>query len=476
MNRKGTDAPVFRHVLCVYPYRYELGPRDWIYPPLGIEIIAARLAPYCRSIDVIDLRRESKRTTDFLRPDTDLVCFSVMWDLELESVREEIRSVPRGIRTVVGGQYASREPERWLSDCPNVDILARGGGEDAVRDLAEGLPPERIAGISYRLDGRLVHNPVQRRRALPDDFAPNRTLRRYAYSFDWPGLKTGVTFDTVASSVGCAYNCAFCSFNRDPWGERIPWSARSPESVARELAGIDADIVGFVDLDFTHDMDRAGAIAELILQRGIRKRYVAEARLEAAKRPDVLKKMARAGFSVLLIGIESASDKTLRAMRKGFTTGQARRYGRVLRRSPMILHATFILGYPGESEADMLRIVPFARELGVDTLNLCLLRSQLNPGLPKLIARTPGYHIAPDGNVFSDRYPPEHLSRLRDRMLRSFYTPGQIFRLVRKAVKNRLLVPPMLPILAKWAVRAVARRLNPGDEQGPFALQAIPGT
>ena len=94
---------MFRHTLCVYPYRDELGPRTRFYPPLGLEIVAVRLEPYCRAIDIVDLRHESGRTKDFVREDTDLVCFSVNWGLERDFVREEIRSVPRHIRTVVGG-------------------------------------------------------------------------------------------------------------------------------------------------------------------------------------------------------------------------------------------------------------------------------------------------------------------------------------------------------------------------------------
>jgi hypothetical protein len=34
--------------------------------------------------------------------------------------------------------------------------------------------------------------------------------------------------------------------------------------------------------------------------------------------PDVIRKMELAGFAMLLLGIESAQDKTLHSMRKGF--------------------------------------------------------------------------------------------------------------------------------------------------------------
>lgn len=452
---------MLRHVLCVYPYREELGPLNLFYPPLGLEIIAAVLKPHCQAIDVVDLRRESGRTRDFLRPDTDLVCFSVNWDSDREFVLEEVRSVPQHIRTILGGRHATLDPEAWLSDCPNVDILARGEGEEAIKEITEDRPLDGIAGISYRLNGRVAHNPVRRSGPVRDDFRPDRSLRRYSYTIDVPGLRTDLTFDTVASSSGCPFNCKFCAFNRNPWGEKRSWSARSPESVVSEIGEIDAEVVGFVDDLFTHDMDRVAAICDLLQERGIRKRYVANARIEIAKRPDVLKKMERAGFAILLLGIESAQDKTLRSMQKGFNTKQMREYFRVLRKTRILLHGYFIVGNIGESEEEMLQITPFARELGVDTVTLNLLRNECYSGLEQLVLDSPGYHIAPDGKVFSDRYSAEHLAGLLDRIYGDFYSPGQMLRILRRTVRNGIFTPRMLLGLPALLLHATAGSFNP---------------
>ena len=444
-------AARFRHILCVYPYRVELS-RHVHWPPLGLEIIAAALEPHAEAIDVVDLRRERGHTTDFLRPETDLVCFSVNWEKELDFVREEIRSVPPGILTVVGGRHATEDPEKWLSESPNVDILVRGDGEETVEEIAQGRPPDRIAGISYRRDGEVVHGPVRHPGPVSSDLYPNRRLRRYAYSMPSGGHPGALTIDSVASSRGCPFNCKFCSFGRNPWGTKRAWSARSPESVVRELEEIDARFVGFVDDNFTHDMDRVGAICDLIVARGIRKRYCVNARVEIAKRPDVLTKMERAGFSALLLGIESAQDKTLRSLRKGFDTRQLREYFRVLRKSRMILHGYFIVGCIGETEEEMLEIAPFARELGVDTIGLCELRNERYSGLEELVARSPGYHIAPDGKVCSDKLPPGGLRQIRHRICRKFYKPGQILRILEKGLRNELLTAVMLARLPGFVI------------------------
>ena len=376
MNRP-TGPAVFKHALCVYPYRRELNEAGF-WPPLGLEFIAATIQPYAESIDIVDLRKESGRSKDFLRPQTDLVCFSVNWDRDREFLQEEIRSVPPGILTIVGGRHATEIPEQWLAEFPNVTAVVRGDGEEAMDEICRGVPMEQIAGLSFRKDGAVQHNPNRTLGEAQDGLYPDRRLRRNKYVVTIKGASTGLKIDSIASSRGCPFNCTFCSFNRNPWGEKRKWTARSPQSVVDELAEMDALVVGFTDDLFTHDMDRVEKICDLIIERGIKKKYIVNARLEIAKRPDVLRKMERAGFFMLLLGVESAHDKTLKSMRKGFDVAKIRQYFEVLRNSRMLLHGYFILGCIGESIDDMLGIGPFASELGLDTLGLSGLRHTLH--------------------------------------------------------------------------------------------------
>ncbi len=443
-GRTGDRPRAYRHVLCVYPYRMGIS-RSVHWPPLGLELIAAALRPFADEIDVVDLRRESGCTVDFLRPDTDLVCFSVNWNKESDSVGEEIRSVPPGILTMVGGRHASTDPERLLSDCTNIDILVRGDGEEAVAEIAEGRELDGMAGVSVRRNGSILHGPPRCPGPVADDIFPDRSARRYVYTVPAESRHGVVVLDSVASSRGCPFNCNFCSFDRNPWGMKRNWSARSPESVVRELGQMDAKYVVFVDDNFTHDMDRVGAICDLIMARGIRKRYAVNARVEIARRPDVLRKMERAGFSLLLMGIESAQDRTLKSMRKGFDTRRLREYFRTLRKSRMFLHGYFILGCIGETEEEMLEIAPFARELGLDSLGICLLRNGPFSGLEELVASTPGYHISPGGDIYSDALPVERLRQIRRSICREFYYDrGQVWRMFRKLLGNRLVTLGML--------------------------------
>jgi radical SAM superfamily enzyme YgiQ (UPF0313 family) len=186
-------------------------------------------------------------------------------------------------------------------------------------------------------------------------------------------------------------------------------------------------------------MDRVERICDLIIDRGIRKKYIINARLEIARRPDVIRKMELAGFAMLLLGIESAQDKTLHSMRKGFNTGKVREYFTVLRDRSMILNGYFILGNIGESVEEMMQIVPFAHELGLDTLVLCLLRNNPHSGLDELVAQNSDYHIAPNGKVYSDHCSVKELTRLRRRLDQKFYSKRQLRRILDKGRRSGLL-------------------------------------
>ncbi|MHC4943046.1 MAG: B12-binding domain-containing radical SAM protein [Planctomycetota bacterium] len=431
---------MYRHVLSVYPYRTDVKKKLY-FPPLGLEIVSAALESYAHNIDVIDLRHDPAQTVNYLQHDTDLVCFSVNWGRDIDFVLEQIRSVPPDIFTIVGGREVTLDPERWLRDCPNIDILVRGDGEDVVQEIAQGISPDRIKGVSYHHNGNIVHNPPREDMSHNGNFYPNRRRRRYRYEWDMAGVKIGWTIDAVAGSRGCPFSCKFCSFNRNPWRGKRPWITRPVESIIRELEEIEAEIIVFTDDIFTHDMDRVAALCDQILERGIRKRFIANARIEVAKRMDVVKKMERAGFVSLLLGIESAHDKTLRSMNKGFDTKKITEYLQLLRRSKIILHGYFIIGNIGESEKEILEIAPFARRIGVDTLSLSPIRTVPYDGMADLIARNPGYHVSPDGFIFSDAISKKRIRELRRRIWQDFYSIGHLIRLSWKLLRSGLIKP-----------------------------------
>jgi radical SAM superfamily enzyme YgiQ (UPF0313 family) len=462
---------MFRHVLCVFPYRKTRDSKT-SFPPLGLEYVAAGLRPYAERIELVNFRHERTPSTQpFLKPETDLVCYSVNWRMDLELIRDDINALPPGVLTILGGRIATEDPQYWLEACPNVDAVVCGDGELAIAEIGQGRPWSEIAGLAYRGDdGQLVFNPPRANMPLSDDLLPARDLRRQPYYLTSKGVSTGVKIDLVAGSRGCPFNCKFCNFSINPWGVKRKWTPRSAASVVREIQQIDADLIFFVDDVFTHQPDRVAEICDLLIAAKVRKHYVVNARLELAERPDVLRKMEQAGFLALLIGVESTQDATLKSMGKGFTVEQIRRRFAVLRKSKLVLNAYFIVGNIGETEEQMLSTAAFARSLGVDLVHVSRLRNEPYSGLPDLVAQTPGYHIDADGFVCSDAYSAEYIAGLRKRIDRKFHTPWHVAGVVLKLLRNvhwRILakaaftIPRFLVVLAATQTsRKIRKRLG----------------
>jgi radical SAM superfamily enzyme YgiQ (UPF0313 family) len=449
----------FANILCIYPYKKELKTVGFL-PPIGLEYIATAIEDIVETVKLVDLRYEQESISSHIDKNTDLVFISHNWDREEEYVKDVINRIPKNITVIVGGRYATEHVNELLEDIPRIDAIARGDGEELAREIIQqGISPD-IDGLSFRLNGKIVHNKNRRLEPVRSDFFPNRKLRSNRYTVAVDEFTSDVQIDLMLGSRGCPYNCKFCDFKFNPLGEKRRWSYRTPESIVSEIKSIEADIIGFADDIFTADMDWVGRICDLLIKEGIKRKYVINARLEVAKRPDVLRKMYQAGFMGFLIGIESAQDKTLASMNKGFTTAKVGEYFEVLRQFNFIYHCYFIIGNIGETRDEMLQIVKFSHELGVDTLGLSLLRATKYSPLKDMLRDFDNYHIEEDsGKVFSDMLSVAELRQIRRDVNASFFTIPVICRGLKKLIIHRLLTLGRVYKIIVFAARRKIERL-----------------
>ena len=449
----------YKNVICIYPYREELKTVGFL-PPIGLEYVASAIEDIVESVTTLDFRYEKEPVSSFIDKNTDLVLVSHNWGIEEEFVKATINSIPEGITVIVGGRHATEYVNELFEDIPRIDGIARGDGEEIAREIVQKGIAGDIDGLSFRSNGTIVHNRNRRLAPLQSDFYPNRHLRRYNYMVTLDEFQSDIQIDLMLGSRGCPFNCKFCDFKFNPLGEKRKWSVRTPESVISEIKTIEAGVVGFADDIFTADMDWVERVCDLILKEGIRKKYVINARLEVAKRPEVLRKMYKAGFMVFLLGIESAHDKTLASMNKGFTTAAVREYFEVLREFNFIYHCYFIIGNIGETREEMLDAIEFAHELGVDTLGLSVLRATKYSPLKEILKGLDDYHIEESsGKVYSNMLSVEELQQIRRDVNASFFTIPVILRVLRKLILHRLLTFGRLYEILVYTARRKIRKM-----------------
>jgi len=429
----------YNHVLALNPYFGHSTPIMGMFPPTGLEYIAASMKDLVGKVTLLDLRYEkayqdAETLNKFITSEIDLLCISVRWGAQFKRICEHISQLPPDICTVVGGYKATLEVEEMFERCPNIDMIVRGEGEDIIRQIVTGVPNEDILGLSYRKDGKVVHNENH---DLPDVATiafPDRSLRRQDYYWVQHGVRlSNVTFDTILTTRGCPFKCKFCTFSLNPLGQKRSYTERPLESVIEELKQIKADFVLFSDDNFFTNPKRSEKLCDLIIENNIKKTFAVQARIDMAKHPKILDKAWKAGFRIFLIGVESPHDRILKNLSKGITQQQIRDGFAVLEKYDFFLHGYFIYGNIGETEEEMLYIPKFAREIKLDSITFQKLRIEKFSPLKEIVESTPGYYYNRIGGpVYSDRYGRKELKNIRDKIQRDFYDTRQIVHILRK--------------------------------------------
>ena len=428
------------NALFIYPYKK---PKKFnyydLYPPLGLEYIATAVKELVEKIAIIDMRYETEPISKFLH-NADVIGININWPQQREIALSLLDKIPKETTVILGGIHATEIVGDLLETNPRIDIIVRGDGEEIAIDIFSGKPLSKIDGISYYQSGKIVHNPPKK---LPKkiEIYPDRSLRRYKYQHRTPfGFSFGL--DTIMSSRGCPFRCEFCTHRLNSLGETRGWSYKSAELVVEEIKSISAKIVIFSDDAFTINKQRVERICDLLISHKIKKLFAVEARIDIANYPEILKKMWKAGFRIIAYGIESAKDRTLQRIGKGFTIQETKEAFKILKKYKMISMGYFIVGYIGEDEKDMLEFSSFAHSLGLDFIILSPLRALKYSPLRKIVESTPGYHIDEKGVVFSDQYSISRIISIIRRIINEFYTPAQYLRLIKNIISSNLIFEP----------------------------------
>ncbi|MHC4581022.1 MAG: B12-binding domain-containing radical SAM protein [Planctomycetota bacterium] len=439
-----------------------------IFPPTGLEYIAASMRDVVEKVTLLDLRherayRDLTRLSKLITDSIDLLCISIQWHARFKQVCDLIAQLPHEVCTVVGGYMATQEVEYIFDRCPNVDMIVRGEGEEIIRTIAGGVPREEILGLSYRQNRRVVHNDIH---SLPDIAHipfPDRSLRRCDYRAVVYGVRvSGHTFDAVLSTRGCPFKCKFCTFSLNPLGQKRSYTERPVESVIEELKTVKAGIVLFSDDNFFTNPRRSEELCDSIIESNIKKTFIVQTRIDVAKHPRTLEKAEKAGIKVFLVGIESPHDRILEQLQKGITQQQVRDAFAVLTQFDFYLHGYFIYGNIGETEEEMLYIPKFAKELRLDSISFQKLRIEKYSPLREAVEAAPGYYYDRIGGpVYSDRYGRRELRDIRNRIRSQFYDLPQLLQIAKKASRigliswrDLMVALPNLPLLMyKWSRR-----------------------
>jgi hopanoid biosynthesis associated radical SAM protein HpnJ len=273
---------------------------------------------------------------------------------------------------MVGAQVAV-DPSGSLAASAAVDFVAREEFDYTCKDVADGLPLENIAGLSFRRDdGSIQHNAPRPMIENMDELpwvAPTykRDLKIENYFIGY--LKH--PYVSIYTGRGCRSKCTFCLWPQTVGGHR--YRVRSPGNVVDEVRWITENMpevkeIFFDDDTFTDFRPRAEEIARGLGKLGVTWSCNAKANVPY----QTLKVMKDNGLRLLLVGYESGNDQILHNIRKGLKTDIARRFTEDCRKLGIVIHGTFILGLPGETHETIQETIRYAVDINPHTIQVSL--------------------------------------------------------------------------------------------------------
>jgi radical SAM superfamily enzyme YgiQ (UPF0313 family) len=360
------------------------------FPPLGIETLAPVLRKHGHQVRMFDTCHPQMKEPDIaqaLRDDPpEAVALSFLSTTTypgVKSMARLIKSEKPDLPIIVGGVFATMNQERILKDCPHIDCVGVGEGEELLPDYLDHLDqPGAVAGLIWRTGGKIVRNaprpiirdldqfPYPDRTTLPIDYIESLPL-------DVPAVLSLERFCTMQTSRGCPYTCIYCDIPALTNGK---WRFRSPGHVLGEMQQLND--LGYRSIYLTDDhfllkRDRINDICQGMIQRRLRFQWGCEGRVDSVA-VDQFPVMGRARCNFLAFGVESGTQKTLDRLDKRQTLAQIQHAVNEAKRCGIErAHGFFLVGSPGETEADILESFRFCARLKLDTFGfnrLCVYR------------------------------------------------------------------------------------------------------
>jgi hypothetical protein len=259
----------------------------------------------------------------------------------------------------VSARIQSIQTAPWLFEV--IDSVVVNEGESALLSLVQrleaGAPLDSVPNRLFLRDAEVARSAVTVREDMSKLIAP-----------DYSGYDIGqylvpqwdVLYDPTR---GCYWNkCNFCAISMATKGQD---RMRDPVSIVDDMQSLcekhDTRIISFSVDAIPVPLMRA--VAEEILRRKFDVSWSSEFILDKRLDLETIELFAASGCNLLLFGLESASPRILRLMKKGTTPERSARIIRDCSEAGITVLLHVLVGYPTETAAELEETIGFIESL-----------------------------------------------------------------------------------------------------------------
>ncbi len=289
-------------------------------------------------------------------------------------IAQSIKQTCPATVTVLGGGYCNTEL-RAMNE-PRVfeyfDFVTLDAGERPLLALIEHLEHKRPLNRLVRTYTRELHyvDHPEPDIALSDAGTPTYDglpLGDYLSLLDMLNpmhrLWSDGRWNKLTVAHGCYWKkCSFCDVNLD-------YISRYDLALTDVLMDRIETVIGETGQTGFHFVDEAAppkalkSLAKALLARKLDISWWGNIRFEKSFKPDLCQLLADSGCIAITGGLEVASDRLLKLMKKGVSVEQVARVTRAFSDAGILVHAYLMYGFPTQTAQDTVDALEYVRQL-----------------------------------------------------------------------------------------------------------------
>jgi radical SAM superfamily enzyme YgiQ (UPF0313 family) len=289
----------------------------------------------------------------------DVIAFSATNSFQLASSLFIAKALKRaGVRAhiVLGGHAVTLAGANLIDDkqlSGSVDSIVLQGGADVFSSVCRDVVTLRARAVYSAQDVKIGFDD----KGFATDESYDLVLQ---HDIDDLYLSPSQVF-SIYSALGCSYGaCTFCGSNR----ENADYVPRQISVMVDEMQSLKQryGISRFNICDNNFDPVRVKYFCDELEHRDETLYWQCTSRVYNTLTPALLQRMKSRGCVLMNIGLETANDRILRLMRKGYTVADAEQMMRSMEDAGMRVHLYVICGFPTETKAESESTIAFMRD------------------------------------------------------------------------------------------------------------------